>query len=391
MWDGLANFTVWQIIIFTLVVTHITIISVTVYLHRYSAHRALELHPALQHFFRFWLWLTTGMTTKAWTAIHRKHHAKCETPDDPHSPQVLGLKKVLWQGAELYQTEAKNADTLERYGKGTPDDWMEHNVYGRYDLLGIVIMAVIDLALFGLAGLTVWAVQMLWIPFLAAGVINGIGHYWGYRNFETADAARNIFPWGILIGGEELHNNHHTYGTSAKLSYHWWEFDMGWFYIKLFSLLGLAEVKKLAPKPLKQRTKWEIDSDTLSAVLANRFQVMAQYRKQVVSPVIEQEKAQLSPSAKSMLNRAKALICRNEALIDDYSKTYLDSVLNKNQTLNLIYQYRVKLQIIWDKTSNNNKDMRKALADWCKEAEQTGIRALEEFANTLRTYTMKTA
>ena len=391
MWDGLANFTVWQIIIFTLVVTHITIISVTVYLHRYSAHRALELHPALQHFFRFWLWLTTGMTTKAWTAIHRKHHAKCETPDDPHSPQVLGLKKVLWQGAELYQTEAKNADTLERYGKGTPDDWMEHNVYGRYDLLGIVIMAVIDLALFGLAGLTVWAVQMLWIPFLAAGVINGIGHYWGYRNFETADAARNIFPWGILIGGEELHNNHHTYGTSAKLSYHWWEFDMGWFYIKLFSLLGLAEVKKHAPKPLKQRTKWEIDSDTLSAVLANRFQVMAQYRKQVVSPVIEQEKAQLSPSAKSMLNRAKALICRNEALIDDYSKSYLDSVLNKNQTLNLIYQYRVKLQIIWDKTSNNNKDMRKALADWCKEAEQTGIRALEEFANTLRTYTMKTA
>jgi stearoyl-CoA desaturase (delta-9 desaturase) len=246
-YNGLWNAPVGVMVVYTLVLTHITIVSVTVYLHRYSAHRALELHPALQHFFRFWLWLTTGMLTKQWTAIHRKHHATCETPDDPHSPQVHGLTTVLFKGAELYGIEAHKPGTLERFGRGTPDDWMERNVYQRYKRYGIALMAVIDVLLFGALGLTVWAVQMLWIPFLAAGVVNGLGHYAGYRNFETPDASTNLLPWGLLIGGEELHNNHHAYPSSAKLSVKWWEFDLGWFWIRLFSLLGLAKPLRIGP------------------------------------------------------------------------------------------------------------------------------------------------
>lgn len=246
-YDGLWNPSVSAIVVYTLVLTQVTIVSVTVYLHRYSAHRALELHPALQHFFRFWLWLTTGMLTKQWTAIHRKHHATCETVDDPHSPQIRGLTAVLFRGAELYGIEAHKSKTLERFGRGTPDDWMECNVYERYKRHGIALMAVIDVLLFGAIGLTVWAVQMLWIPFFAAGVVNGLGHYAGYRNFDTPNAATNLLPWGFLIGGEELHNNHHAYPNSAKLSVKWWEFDLGWFWIRLFSALGLAKPVRIAP------------------------------------------------------------------------------------------------------------------------------------------------
>ena len=240
-YNGFWAPSVATIVTYTLVMTHVTIISVTVYLHRYSAHRALELHPALQHFFRFWLWLTTGMLTQQWTAVHRKHHAMCETHDDPHSPRIHGLSTVLFRGAELYGIEADNPETLERFGRGTPDDWMEHNVYERYKRHGIAAMAVIDLLLLGPLGLTVWAVQMLWIPFLAAGVVNGLGHYAGYRNFDMPNAATNLLPWGLLIGGEELHNNHHARPTSAKLSVKWWEFDLGWFWIRIFSAFGLAK------------------------------------------------------------------------------------------------------------------------------------------------------
>ncbi|MBU0837431.1 MAG: fatty acid desaturase, partial [Gammaproteobacteria bacterium] len=233
MWHtGLLDLSVWQLIATTLLLTHVTIVSVTVYLHRYSAHRSLELNPALKHFFRFWLWLTTAMNTREWTAIHRKHHAKCETPDDPHSPVHKGLSTVLRKGAELYMEEGKNEETLRIYGKNCPDDWIERNLYSRFPNTGIVLMLLIDLALFGALGLTVWAVQMIWIPFWAAGVVNGLGHAVGYRNFECRDAATNLLPWGILIGGEELHNNHHTYPNSAKLSVRKWEFDMGWAWIR---------------------------------------------------------------------------------------------------------------------------------------------------------------
>ncbi|MBV8633803.1 MAG: fatty acid desaturase, partial [Burkholderiaceae bacterium] len=237
--NGLAGAHWWQMVVYTLVTTHITIAGVTIYLHRHQAHRALDLHPVVSHFFRAWLWLTTGMVTKEWAAIHRKHHAKCETEDDPHSPVTRGIKTVFWRGSELYRDESKNMETMEKYGHGTPDDWVEHNVYSRFGWQGVGAVLVFDVLMFGAIGLTIWAVQMLWIPVLAAGVINGIGHYWGYRNYECNDAATNIVPWGILIGGEELHNNHHTYATSAKLSAKWYEFDIGWFYIRTLERLGL--------------------------------------------------------------------------------------------------------------------------------------------------------
>ena len=248
MYSGIFDLPWWGYIAVTLGLTHITIAAVTIYLHRHSAHRALDLHPGVSHFFRFWLWLTTGMETKEWTAVHRKHHARCETADDPHSPQIMGIGKIMWQGADIYKVEAKKLETLERFGQGTPDDWVERNVYVAHSVAGIALMMVIDFALFGFIGITIWAVQMMWIPFFAAGIINGVGHYWGYRNFQVEDASRNIVPWGIIIGGEELHNNHHAYATSARLSSKWWEFDIGWMYIRIMEACGFAQVKKIAPK-----------------------------------------------------------------------------------------------------------------------------------------------
>ncbi|HCE11112.1 MAG TPA: acyl-CoA desaturase, partial [Oxalobacteraceae bacterium] len=236
--NGLSRASGWQVAIYTLTVTHITIAAVTIYLHRCQAHRALDLHAVPSHFFRFWLWLTTGMVTKEWAAIHRKHHAKCETEDDPHSPVTRGIKKVLLEGSELYRAESKNLETMEKYGHGTPTDWIERNLYTKHSAMGVALMMVINVMLFGVIGVTVWAVQMIWIPIMAAGIINGIGHYWGYRNYECTDAATNVFPWGILIGGEELHNNHHTFGTSAKLSSKWYEFDIGWMYIRILEIAG---------------------------------------------------------------------------------------------------------------------------------------------------------
>ena len=244
MISGLIDLPWWGYVVVTLVLTHITIASITIYLHRHQAHRALELHALPSHFFRFWLWLTTGMVTKEWAAIHRKHHAKCETTDDPHSPQILSIGKVVKEGSELYRKESKNLETMERYGHGTPDDWIEREIYCKHSVKGVSLMLIIDLVLFGPIGLTMWAVQMAWSPFLAAGIINGVGHYWGYRNFQVEDASRNIIPWGILVGGEELHNNHHAYATSARLSNKWYEFDIGWMYICILKSMGLAQVRK---------------------------------------------------------------------------------------------------------------------------------------------------
>jgi stearoyl-CoA desaturase (Delta-9 desaturase) len=278
---GLFDLSVWQMVVYTLVVTHITIAGVTIYLHRHQAHRALDLHPIPSHFFRFWLWLTTGQVTKEWAAVHRKHHAKCETVDDPHSPVTRGIKEVLLRGAELYRAETKNQETLSKYGHGCPNDWIENNLYTKYSWLGVSMLLPLSVALFGVAGITIWAVQMLWIPITAAGIINGIGHYWGYRNYDCNDAATNIMPWGIIIGGEELHNNHHTFATSAKLSSKWYEFDIGWAYIRMMEMVGLAKVKKTIPKPRLQKNKLEADFDTLQAVIANRYDVMAKYAKSV--------------------------------------------------------------------------------------------------------------
>ena len=278
MYKGLFELPWWGYVVVALALTHVTIVSVTVFLHRHQAHRALELHALPSHFFRFWLWLTTGMVTREWVAIHRKHHAKCETVEDPHSPQTRGLRKVLWEGAELYRAEAKNVETLQRHGHGTPYDWLERKVY-RHSILGVAIMLVIDLVAFGPLGLTIWAVQMAWIPFWAAGVVNGVGHFWGYRNYDCEDASRNLLPWGILIGGEELHNNHHSFATSAKLSAKWYEFDIGWMYIRVLELLGLAKVRRTIPRPTFGEAKPVPDLDTLQAIVNHRYDVMTRYAR----------------------------------------------------------------------------------------------------------------
>lgn len=392
MWyNGLLDLSAWQVLAATLVLTHITIVSVTVYLHRYSAHRSLELHPALKHFFRLWLWLTTAMNTREWTAIHRKHHAKCETPDDPHSPVQKGLMTVLRRGAELYQEEAKNEETLRIYGKNCPDDWLERNVYSRYPNGGIVIMLAINLALFGVIGLTVWAVQMMWIPVTAAGIINGLGHAVGYRNFECKDAATNISPWGILIGGEELHNNHHTYPNSAKLSVKKWEFDIGWMYIRLFSLLGLAKVRRTAPIAHRVEGKQTLDMDTAMAILNNRFQIMAQYRKLVIKPLLRQELHKMDDSVRHVFRRAKRLLSREPSLLEPRQEERVQTMLSHSQSLRIIYEKRLALQQIWGRTSANGHDMLHALREWCAQAEASGIKALQDFAATLRTYSLQPA
>ncbi|MCC8992012.1 MAG: fatty acid desaturase, partial [Streptococcus sp.] len=286
---GLLNLSFGELVLATLLFTHVTIIAVTIFLHRAQAHRALDLHPVISHCFRFWLWLTTGMVTRQWVAIHRKHHAKCETADDPHSPQILGIRRVLWEGVELYRAEASKLETLDRYGYGTPDDWLERHIYSCHHQLGVTFLLLLNLTLFGAPGLTIWAVQLLWIPFWAAGVINGLGHYWGYRNYEPHDASANLSPIGLLIGGEELHNNHHAFPSSAKLSNKQWEFDIGWFYIRALEILNLAHVKKIAPIPRCIPGKVIIDLDTLRAVILNRFYVMADFSKLVIVPVLREE------------------------------------------------------------------------------------------------------
>ena len=385
--NGLWDLTPLTLIAITLVMTHITIVSVTVYLHRYSAHRALTLHPMLQHFFRFWLWMTTGMRTKEWTAIHRKHHALCETEEDPHSPQIKGIKKILWEGAEEYRTEAANQETLDRYGAGCPDDWMERNVYGRFTILGVSLMMVIDIALFGVIGLTIWAVQMIWIPLFAAGVINGIGHYWGYRNFECADASTNIVPWGIIIGGEELHNNHHTYPNSAKLSQKSWEFDIGWFWIRLFETLGLAKARSTGPVAHKVPGKQTLDLDTAWAVLNDRFQVMARYAEDVVKPLVEQE----LDATRRAVRKAKTALTREDSLVDAANRNRIDELTASSPTIKTIYEFRQRLQSVWAKRGGNADEMLAALKAWCVDAEETGIQALKDFVAELRTYAMPKA
>jgi stearoyl-CoA desaturase (delta-9 desaturase) len=391
MLDGILDFSLWQALLVSLLLTHVTIASVTIFLHRHQAHRALDLHPVASHFFRFWLWLTTGMYTKAWVAIHRKHHAKVETAEDPHSPQILGIRKVLFEGAELYRKEAANQETLAKYGHGTPDDWLERHLYGRRDRWGIGLMLIIDLALFGLSGISVWGIQMLWIPFFAAGVINGIGHYWGYRNYEVPDASTNIVPWGILIGGEELHNNHHTFASSAKLSSKWWEFDIGWAYIRVLSLLGLAKIRKVAAHPRMDPGKSTIDMDTVIAVVTHRFQVMARYSSEVVKKVYRDERRRGLAAGIKLSRRVRHLLTRDEALLDEHGKRQLNVILKDSQRLETVYRFKQALQAIWRRSTDSHEHLLHLLQEWCRQAEETGIKALQDFACVLRSYSLKHA
>lgn len=392
MLDGLISMPWWGYILVTLALTHITIAAVTIYLHRCQAHRALDLHPAVSHFFRFWLWMTTGMQTKHWTAVHRKHHARCETVDDPHSPQVLGVKKVLREGAELFRKEAANQETLDKFGSGTPNDWLERNVYTKYHTHGIGTMLVVNVILFGPIGITIWAVQMAWIPVTAAGIINGIGHYWGYRNFEAADASRNIMPWGILIGGEELHNNHHSYASSARLSNKWYEFDIGWMYIRVMQFFNLARVKKIAPKIRFDWAKTKCDLDTLQAVITHRFDVMGRYGL-MLKAAYKEELAKLQHSYQQhdhplMMERVRHWLHLDANDLQDQEKQALDQVLEQTKNLQVLYQLKQDLIAVWARSTANQEQLLKALDDWCHRAEATGIEALQEFSRRLRCYKM---
>jgi stearoyl-CoA desaturase (delta-9 desaturase) len=386
--SGVVDLPWWGYIVVTLILTHITIASITIYLHRHSAHRALELHPIPSHFFRLWLWLTTGMVTKEWTAIHRKHHAKCESEEDPHSPVIYGIKKVFLQGSELYRIEAKNQETLKRYGYGTPDDWMERNVYSKHSALGVSIMLIIDVILFGPIGITMWAVQMMWAPVMAAGIINGVGHFWGYRNFQAEDASRNIVPWGILIGGEELHNNHHAYATSARLSNKWYEFDIGWLYIRILEMMGLAKVKKIAPKLRFDKAKTTCDIETLQAVISHRYEVLAKYTQSMKSMFskefehLREKIAHLDVDHPTL----KRWVLADSKTLQEHERTKLSEVLSKTQTLDKVYTMREELAAIWERSTASTDELVKQLEDWCHRAEESGIEALKNFSKRLRCY-----
>lgn len=389
MLNGLINLPWWGYILVTLVLTQITIASVTIYLHRHQAHRALELHPVVSHFFRFWLWFTTGMGTKEWVAVHRKHHAKVETEEDPHSPVIHGINKVLWEGLELYRSETANQETLDQYGHETPDDWIERKLYSKFTFLGIVCLFIFNFTLFGVVGISISAIQMAWIPFFAAGVINGAGHWYGYRNFESADASTNIIPVGIFIGGEELHNNHHAFASSAKFSNKPWEFDLGWQYIRVLSLAGLAKVKRLAPTPLFNHDNTLIDYDTVSAVISNRWHVMSDYAQQVIGGVYKEEMHKTKTGKRKLFRKGKKLLSRTDSLLDSNARERLETILSESETLREVYKFKQRLQDIWQQKSASSESLVQHLQEWCQQAEQTGIEALEEFSRNIRGYTLQ--
>ncbi len=382
---GWLHWAAWQMVLFTLVMTHVTMISVTVFLHRHQAHRALDLHPVASHFFRFWLWLTTGQVTREWTAIHRKHHARCEQPEDPHSPHVHGIKTVLLRGYELYRAEAKNHETMIRFGHGTPSDWLERNVYARFSWLGLGLMLIIDLALFGAAGLAVWAVQMVWTPVMAAGIVNGAGHYWGYRNFEVPDASTNISPWGVVIAGEELHNNHHTYPTSAKLSVKPYEFDIGWMYIRLLQRAGLASVKKTPPKLAFGEVRAVADEKTLEALISNRYEIMAAYAKDMRRAFRDELDAMKTRSADaSVIKAARRWLHRDAEKVPEAAVSKLALARAASPVLDKMVLMREELRQLWLNRSHTREQLAIDLQAWCHSAEASGIAALQEFSLRLR-------
>src|ERR1700694_684806 len=388
LFSGLLDLPWWGYALAALALTHVTIAAVTIYLHLCQAHRALELHPLISHFFRFWLWLTTGMVTKEWAAIHRKHHAKVETVEDPHSPQIYGINRVLWAGVLLYVKESFNKETLERYGHGTPDDWMERNLYTRYSVFGVFVTLAADLLLFGVVpGFLIWLVQIAWIPFWAAGVINGLGHFFGYRSYDVADASTNIVPWGILIGGEELHNNHHAFASSAKLSSKWYELDIGWMYICILQALGLASVKKVAPKPRFASPKAAADLETLHAVISNRYDVLSRYAKSVRRTYVDEVERlkHWSPGDAEVLRSLRRALLRRQALAGA-ERARLAEALKKSRALATVVAMRHELAALWERSNASKEQLLRQLQDWCHRAETSGIAPLVDFSQRLRSY-----
>jgi len=390
IFSGLFDLPWWGFALVALGLTHVTIAAVTIFLHRCQAHRALDLHPAVSHFFRLWLWLTTGMVTKEWAAIHRKHHAKCETAEDPHSPQIYGINRVLWRGVFLYVKESHNRETMERYGHGTPDDWLERNLYSRHAIHGLFLTGALDIALFGLVpGMLILATQIVWIPFWAAGVINGIGHWFGYRSWDTPapDASTNIVPWGILIGGEELHNNHHAFPASAKLSSKWYEFDLGWLYIRILASLRLATVKKVAPTPRFAAPKPVCDVATLQAVIANRYDVLQRYAKSLKRTYAEELERlrRWSPQDAEALRQLKGHFARLQKLTES-ERARLAEALKNSRALAVATAMHDDLVALWERSSASKEQLVRQLQDWCQRAEASGVGHVAEFSRRLRRY-----
>jgi len=370
-------------------VTQLTIFSVTLYLHRSQAHRGVDFHPLLNHFFRFWTWFSTAMVTKEWVAIHRKHHAKCETDEDPHSPVIYGIKKVLWDGVDLYRQARRNSETMDKYGLGTPSDWIERRVYSAMPEVGPTLMLFLSFALFGLWGVVIWACQMIWIPFWAAGVVNGLGHWWGYRNFESNDTATNLTPWGLIIGGEELHNNHHAFPSSSKFALRKWELDIGWMAIKSFEFVGMAKVLRVAPS-LDVRPNVHLpDSDTIKALIAHKFQVMTDYFGVVIRPTLRAEAAQAGSNLKDMPRRLRKALSSGGRWLDSDARERLGQWVSQRPTMATVMEYRGRLHELME--SRNGEAMLEGLKQWCREAEASGIRALQDFAARLKGYSLAAA
>ena len=384
MVSGLLDLPWWGLLLVTVVMMHITVMGVTIYLHRDQTHRGIDLHPVISHFFRFWLWLTTGMVTKEWVAVHRKHHARCETTDDPHSPQIVGLAKVLLQGAELYKQQADKPETLDKYGRGTPDDWVEREIYTGRSYYGVLLMLAINVVLFGPIGITIFAVQMITIPVLAAGIVNGVGHYWGYRNYECKDAATNVWPWGLILGGEELHNNHHAFPSSAKFSSRRFEFDIGWFYIKIFNALKLVIIRRVAPTPVKQTELSHLDLDAVKAIVINRLHVLRAYSSEVMLPVMRNE---LNAAG----GRVRRLLTRDRGLLDDKAQKKLGKILDRSDALKTVYEYRQRLQRLWEGRTVSNERLVQQFKEWSSQAEESGIEVLQRFAAELSRYRLQIA
>ena len=381
---GLTGAGLGAIAIYLLVVTQLTILAVTLYLHRSQAHRGVDFHPAIAHFFRFWSWLTTSMVTKQWVAIHRKHHARCETEEDPHSPMVYGIRKVFWQGVELYRTASRDSVSIEKYGRGTPDDWVERHLYSRYPELGPTLMALISIALFGVGGMAVWAVQMAWIPFWAAGVVNGLGHWWGYRNFESSDTSTNLTPWGLWIGGEELHNNHHAFPSSAKFALRKFEFDLGWAVIRGLERLHLARVLRVAPS-LDQRPNVNLpDTETLKALLTHRFHAMTDYYRAVILPTLREEAAHAGDNIKAVPARLRRALADGGRWLDGEGRERLAALIEKRPTLQTVCEFRARLVALMEQ--RGPESALSGLQQWVREAEQSGIRVLQAYAARLKGY-----
>ena len=389
---GLLQLGWGSMLVYLLVATQITIFTVTLYLHRSQAHRAVDFHPVLAHFFRFWCWLTTSMITREWAAIHRKHHAKCETEDDPHSPQFKGISTVFWRGVELYRAARAERDDIEKYGKGCPDDWIERKLYTPYATMGPTILLFLSFALFGFKGVAVWAIQMAWIPFWAAGVVNGLGHWWGYRNFETTDTATNLTPWGVWIGGEELHNNHHAFPSSAKFALRRWEFDIGWAAIKALEALRLAKVLRVAPTLDVRPNIAMPDGETLKALLAIRFQAMTDYYRTVTLPALREEAAAVNAKASQLLpSKLRKGLADGGRWLDEDKKARLAAFLAERPKLATVAEYRARLAQVLDERSSDAKATLARLHAWCQEAEASGIASLQQFSARMKGYALAPA